>query len=367
MSLTQFCQFPDLVPRPTVDLWLRHLRHSFPTLPFKSSTQSQRNHISSLSTPLSSTSATPTTALALGSAPLISLLKSYARTLPTGQSLTVGVVGFPNVGKSSLINSLKRSRACGVAATPGKTRVVQEVALDKGVKVLDCPGIVFDPGENEAHLSAEERRKKRAEIVLRNCVKAELIEDAMAPVELILERVKKETMQNLYAVPEYATATEFLTYLSLVRGRLAKGGVPDLEASAVQVLRDFNSGKIPYYVEPPKVHYSSVASRPADEVEGAGPRGMIVDSEGGAAAGRTGDAMIVDGFGKEFDLEGLFGQADKEAWEGVGEVVEGVDELEAEAEEMDVEQIGVTPTQTEKEDTAAKSFIDMMEEAEAEL
>lgn len=128
---------------------------------------------------------TPVTALALGAAPLIQLLKSYARHLPTGQSLTVGVVGFPNVGKSSLINSLKRSRACGVAATPGKTRVVQEIALDKGVKILDCPGIVFDPASEDPSMGEEAKRKKRGEVILRNCVKAELVEDVFSPGECL--------------------------------------------------------------------------------------------------------------------------------------------------------------------------------------
>jgi GTP-binding protein EngB required for normal cell division len=48
--------------------------------------------------------------------------------------------GYPNVGKSSLINSLKRSRACGVGATPGFTRSLQEIVLDKHVKLIDSPG-----------------------------------------------------------------------------------------------------------------------------------------------------------------------------------------------------------------------------------
>lgn len=126
---------------------------------------------------------TPVTSLALGAAPLIQLLKSYARHLPPGRSLTVGIVGFPNVGKSSLINSLKRSRACPVASTPGHTRVVQEVSLDKGVKILDCPGIVFDPamGTAEERLSEEEVRRRRGEVILRNCVKPELVEDVLSP------------------------------------------------------------------------------------------------------------------------------------------------------------------------------------------
>lgn len=97
-------------------------------------------------------------------------------------SLTVGVVGYPNVGKSSLINSLKRSRACAVAAVPGKTRVIQEVALDKGVKLVDCPGVVLEDFGRD--MDGQEGRRKQAEIMLRNCVKAELVEDPITPGQI---------------------------------------------------------------------------------------------------------------------------------------------------------------------------------------
>ena len=63
------------------------------------------------------------------------------------------------MGKSSLINSLKRSRVVAVGNTPGVTRAAQEVHLDKHVKLLDSPGIVFSAGASPA-------------AALRNCVKA---------------------------------------------------------------------------------------------------------------------------------------------------------------------------------------------------
>ena len=81
----------DLIPRSNAQLWLKHLRHSTPTLPFLSSASShQRTNISSSTVPS-----------------LIKLLKVYK---PKDGSITIGVVGYPNVGKSSLINSLKRSK-----------------------------------------------------------------------------------------------------------------------------------------------------------------------------------------------------------------------------------------------------------------
>lgn len=85
-------------------------------------------------------------------------------------SITVGVVGFPNVGKSSLINSLKRSKVANVGATPGVTRSMQEIQLDKNVKLLDCPGIVFSSAVGNEAAAA-----------LRNAVKVEKLEDPILP------------------------------------------------------------------------------------------------------------------------------------------------------------------------------------------
>lgn len=77
-------------------------------------------------------------------------------------------MGLPNVGKSSLINSLKRSRAAQVGNTPGVTKTVQEVVLDKHVRLLDSPGIVFSgAGAGTEGASA-----------LRNCIKVRAAADA---------------------------------------------------------------------------------------------------------------------------------------------------------------------------------------------
>lgn len=86
------------------------------------------------------------------------------------KSITVGIIGLPNVGKSSLINSLKRSHVVNVGATPGLTRSMQEVQLDKNVKLLDCPGVVLLRSSGND-----------ASIALRNCKRIEKLDDPVAP------------------------------------------------------------------------------------------------------------------------------------------------------------------------------------------
>ena len=162
-----------MVPREVVEQWLKHLRNEFPTIAFKASTQSQRQNLghASLSTDIAS-EALISSSECLGADNLIKLLKNYCRNANIKTSITVGVVGFPNVGKSSVINSLKRSKVCNVGSTPGVTKVAQHIQLDKNIKLLDCPGIVF---------SRSSRDGDEAEVLLRNCVKVELVEDPIAP------------------------------------------------------------------------------------------------------------------------------------------------------------------------------------------
>lgn len=70
---------------------------------------------------------------------------------PTGPSrerykdgvVTIGCVGFPNVGKSSLINGLVGRKVVSVSRTPGHTRYFQTYFLTPSVKLCDCPGLIF--------------------------------------------------------------------------------------------------------------------------------------------------------------------------------------------------------------------------------
>ena len=85
---------------------------------------------------------------AVGTDNLLQLLKNYSRVegvdKKAKQMITVGVIGFPNVGKSSLINSLKRSKAAAIGNTPGITKHKQEIQLDKDIVLIDSPGVILN-------------------------------------------------------------------------------------------------------------------------------------------------------------------------------------------------------------------------------
>ncbi|KAJ2159004.1 nuclear GTP-binding protein nug1 [Coemansia sp. RSA 552] len=282
----------DLVPRDVVEKWLAYLRHEFPTLAFKASTQEQRRNLGH-AVAGSKKAMSLNTAECVGAESLIQLLKNYSRNQKIKTAITVGIIGFPNVGKSSLINSLKRSRVCGVGSTPGFTKFVQEIHLDSKLKLLDCPGIVF----NSPTKGAQKFDKvAAAEMMLRNCIKVELLDDPIAPVDIIVQRCNPAALQAMYSVPAFRDTREFLVLLARQRGMLRRQGIANLISAARAVLGDWNRGKIPYYTLPPGMSQTTASGKTA--------------AGDAAAAHGAGRAEVVNDWAKEFDIDALLSEMD---------------------------------------------------------
>lgn len=193
----------------------------------------------------------------LGGENLLELLKNYCRTQNMKKSITVGIFGYPNTGKSSLINSMKRSKAVGVGAKPGFTRQMQEVKLDSNITLLDCPGIVFN-SFGEGGGAGDDYNN--ADIVLRNAIDMEKIPDPVSVVDAVLRRCPRNRLMELYEIPAYRSSEEFLAYVAQKSGKLRKGGGPDYKAAAVSVLRDWQTGRIKFYTVPPERQSNAVVA-----------------------------------------------------------------------------------------------------------
>ncbi|KAI9912390.1 hypothetical protein PsorP6_006086 [Peronosclerospora sorghi] len=235
----------DLVPSHVVQPWLKYLRTFYPTVAFKASTQNQMKHLSaSFGRADKATDEAVSGSKAVGTEALMQLLKNYCRSHGVKTAITVGVIGYPNVGKSSVINSLKRSKAASVSSTAGHTKVTQEVHIDSKIKLLDCPGIVFDHSDVNA-------------LLLRNCIDTESMEDPVGAVQVLLTRCLPAQLAKLYKLPVdavsrcYEDAVQFLVLVAQSQGKIGKGGVPDRQAAARIVLKDWNRGKLPYFTPPP--------------------------------------------------------------------------------------------------------------------
>ncbi|MGL4348529.1 MAG: GTPase, partial [Chlamydiales bacterium] len=141
----------DLVPTSVTAAWLRILSKERPTIAFHSSALNNF----------------------YGKNTLTNLLRQYA-SLHKKPEISVGFIGFPNVGKSSIINILRNKKVCSVAPVPGQTRVWQYIALCGKIYLIDCPGIVPYTNEKDA--------------VLRGAVRIENVEDPELYVEEILKK-----------------------------------------------------------------------------------------------------------------------------------------------------------------------------------
>ncbi|KAI0531855.1 hypothetical protein GGR58DRAFT_209654 [Xylaria digitata] len=167
------------------------------------------------------------------------------------RKLEIGLVGYPNVGKSSTINALIGAKKVSVSATPGKTKHFQTIRLSEKVILCDCPGLVFP---NFA--------STKADLVCNGVLPIDQLREFTGPAALITHRIPQPFLEAIYGIhiktrpleeggTGIPTASELLSAYAKARGFKTQGvGQPDESRAARVVLKDYVAGKL-LYVEPP--------------------------------------------------------------------------------------------------------------------
>lgn len=227
----------DLVPIWVTQRWVAILSKEYPTIAFHAS----MNH-------------------PFGKGALINLLRQFSKLHADKKQISVGLVGYPNVGKSSVINALRSKKVCKVAPIAGETKVWQYVTLMRRIYLIDCPGVIYATGESESD----------TEKVLKGIVRVENVPDPEQYISALLSKVKKEYIVRTYNIKDWEDDEDFLRQLGLKTGKLLKGGEADIPTMAKMVLNDWQRGKLPYYTPPvgfevPKIQAEDAKSEATKE------------------------------------------------------------------------------------------------------
>ncbi|XP_058051227.1 nucleolar GTP-binding protein 2 isoform X2 [Ahaetulla prasina] len=221
----------DLVPTWVTRRWVAVLSQEYPTLAFHAS----------LTNPF-------------GKGAFIQLLRQFGKLHVDKKQISVGFIGYPNVGKSSVINTLRSKKVCSVAPIAGETKVWQYITLMRRIFLIDCPGVVYPSGDSET------------DIVLKGVVQVEKIKSPEDHIATVLDRAKPEYIRKTYKIESWGNAEDFLKKLAFQTGKLLKGGEPDLHTVSRMVLNDWQRGRIPFFVKPPNVEQDSQPTEAASDV-----------------------------------------------------------------------------------------------------
>ncbi len=147
------------------------------------------------------------------------------------------IVGIPNVGKSTFINSYAKKACAKVGNKPGVTKGKQWIKINKGVELLDTPGILWPKFEDE---------KVGLHLAFIGSINDEILQKTELACQLIdfMKENYSGVLQERYQVDEAEKSSKVLEEIAVKRGCLLKGNDLDYEKAATILLDEFRNGKL---------------------------------------------------------------------------------------------------------------------------
>ncbi|KAI1296933.1 Large subunit GTPase 1 -like protein [Halotydeus destructor] len=186
----------------------------------------------------------------MSSSELVSFFKSIeVKKMTPRKHITIGLIGYPNVGKSSTINTILTEKKASVSTTPGKTKHFQTLFVDDELCLCDCPGLVYPNFVTS-----------KAEMVINGILPIDQLTDHVPATNIVASLIPRHIFESTYGIvlPSEADAGtlnsgELLNCYGYMRGFMSVRGLPDNPRSARYILKDFVNGKLLYCNAPPGV------------------------------------------------------------------------------------------------------------------
>lgn len=166
-------------------------------------------------------------------------LEAYAAKGQANRPLRVMILGIPNVGKSTFINKLAGRKAAAVSDRPGVTRGRQWISVDKGLELLDTPGILWPRFDSQ---------EVGELLAVTGAVKDDVLDrETLAANFLVrLQKTAPQALEQRYKLTDAdgTAGWELLEAAAKKRGFLAGKGEYDTERMSAVLLDEFRGGKL---------------------------------------------------------------------------------------------------------------------------
>lgn len=161
----------------------------------------------------------------------MTLLRRMILRYSKGEPVTVGVVGYPNTGKSSIINALKGRASAGVSSVSGFTKGKQNIKIDNKIRVIDTPGVLASSDD-----------KVSSKLVI--TASRTNVKDPDLAVYELLKSHRTEILNHYDILDTKQDEEEILELIARKLNRVKSGGIPDTDTAAKIILQEWQKGRI---------------------------------------------------------------------------------------------------------------------------